>query len=247
LSDVFLSFQQGGGSELAAAGDRDWKALLRASHLCAELDEAELASLEAVVVRRGLKKGEYLFFEGDPAEGFFILLRGGIRVYKASPDGREVTLHLIGPGQIFAEAAIFSGRGYPANACALEDSLVGFLPKERFLALLADSPKISLKMIAGLAGYVREFNRMVEDLGLKEVPARLASYLLREGERQGARVITLPSRKAELARRLGTAGETLSRAFKRLSELGCLRVEGKKIAILDAGRLHRVASGEEKA
>jgi CRP/FNR family transcriptional regulator len=219
--------------------------LLRQSYLCKELDESELEKVRAILSVRKLKKGAILFFEGDPAEGFFMVLQGGMRIYKASAEGKEYTLHRIGQGQIFAEAAIFSGRGFPANACALEDSLLAFFPKDRFLKLLQESPRISLKMIGGLAAFVREFNQMVADLSLKEVSSRLAAFLLRELERVPGEPIMLDISKSELARRLGTVSETLSRNLKKLKSLDCIDVEGKKITILDRGRLNRIAEGEK--
>ncbi|MHC4941581.1 MAG: Crp/Fnr family transcriptional regulator [Planctomycetota bacterium] len=219
--------------------------LLRQSHLCTELDETELEKVRAILSVRRLKKGEILFFEGDPAEGFFMVLQGGMRIYKASAEGKEYTLHRIGQGQIFAEAAIFSGKGFPANASAIEDSTLAFFPKERFLKLLQESPRISLKMIGGLSAFVREFNQMVADLSLKEVSARLASYLLRELRRAPGDTVILDVPKSELARRLGTVSETLSRNFKKLKSLNCIQVEGKKITILDSGRLVRIAEGEK--
>lgn len=219
--------------------------LLRSSHLCAELDEEELAKVRTILIQRSLKKNETLFFEGDPAEGFYLLLKGKVRIFKSSMEGKEYTLHLIHPGQIFAEAAIFGSRIYPANCCALEDSLLGFFPKDRFMKLLEGSPRISLKMIGGLAAFVREFNQMVEELSLREVSARLASYLLREQERQQGSALTLDISKSELARRLGTVSETLSRNLKKLRGSGCIEVSGKRITILDALKLTRIAEGEK--
>ena len=91
---------------------------------------------------RRVDKDQILFFEGDPAPGFFVLITGGVRIYKASPDGKEFTLHIIYPGQVFAEAAIFKGNTYPANCMALEDSEVAFLPKTEFIRLV-QSPRRS--------------------------------------------------------------------------------------------------------
>ena len=162
---------------------------LRKCQLYTELADDELKILDDIATYRRLAKNEILFMQGDPATGFYVLLTGRVRVYKASADGREYTMHFIKPGQMFAEAAIFKGTEFPANCAALEDSEVAFFPKDRFLDLIRNSPQISLKMIGGMAGFVREFNRMVEDLSLKDVPARLAAFLLDEHrKRQSARL-----------------------------------------------------------
>jgi len=218
---------------------------LQKCFLCRELDQAELQALADIVSIRRVEKGETLFWEGDPAAGFYILLTGSVRIYKTSPEGKEYTIHQIRPGQMFAEAAIFSGQRYPANCTALADSEVAFFPKDRFLALIKNSPDISLKMIAGLSAFVREFNQKVEDLSLREVSARLARHLLAEAKRAQKDTITLETTKAELANTLGTISETLSRNLKKLSDLLAIRVDGNEITILDPARLQAIADGEK--
>ena len=219
--------------------------LLCNCHLCKGLDQRELEALARIVMTRHLKKGEMIFLQGDTATGFYVLLSGAVRIYKASADGKEYTLHYIRPGQIFAEAAIFGGNAFPANSVATDDSVVAFFPKDRFIRLIGDSPQISLKMIAALSGFVREFNQQIEDLSLKEIPARLASHLLRKAEQEGANQVTLDITKTELARSLGTISETLSRNLKKLRDLTIVEVEGNNITIVDPTRLQAIADGEK--
>ena len=219
--------------------------LLSQCIFCAGLDRSELQAIHGITAIKKIKKGEILFFEGDPATGFYILLTGKVRVYKASLEGKEFTIHQIMPGQLFAEAAIFRGEQYPANCAALEDSIVAFFPKEAFIQLIKDSPQISLKIIGSMSGFLREFTRKVEDLTLKEVSARIASFILRDAERKGASHIFLDIPKSELAKRLGTISETLSRNLRKLKELGVIRVDGKKIFILDLEHLQSIADGEK--
>ena len=201
--------------------------------------------MAGIVSIRKATKGEVLFFQGDPASGFYVLLSGAVRIYKASPDGKEYTLHHIKPGQMFAEAVLFGGGAFPANSMAVDDSLVGFFPREQFIKLIGDSPQISLKMIAALSSFVREFNQQIEDLSLREVPARLASHLLRKAEQIGSNQFALDITKTELARSLGTISETLSRNLKKLRNLGLVEVDGKNITVLDLERLRAVADGEK--
>jgi CRP/FNR family transcriptional regulator len=219
--------------------------LLRNCFLCRELNNSELDALVGIVTLKSMEKGQTLFWEGDTATGFYILLQGNIRIYKTSPEGKEFTIHQIRPGQMFAEAAIFSLGGYPANATALADSTVAFFPKDKFIKLVTDSPNISIKMIVGLAAFVREFNQMVEDLSLKEVPARLAGFLLDEHGRVADHRILLDTTKAELANKLGTTSETLSRNLRKLKELQVIAVDGNCITILDFPHLEAIAAGEK--
>jgi CRP/FNR family transcriptional regulator len=219
--------------------------LLRSCYLCKELNANELNAIIDIIIIRTVSKGEILFFQGDPATGFYTLLSGSIRVYKASPDGKEYTLHIIRPGQMFAEAAIFGSEIYPANSMALEESVVAFFPKDSFINLIAESPQISLKMISALSGFVRDFNQQIEDLSLKEVSARLASYLLRKTKISGGEKIVLDTSKSELANSLGTISETLSRNFKKLRELGIIEIDGKNITIIHPAKLKTIAYGEK--
>ncbi|MFH2055694.1 MAG: Crp/Fnr family transcriptional regulator [bacterium] len=219
----------------------DLKEKLARTQLCAELAPGELAQIAAIVRVGHLAKGELLFLEGDPAEGFYLLLTGGVRLYKASAEGREQTLHLVRPGQSFADAAIFRGGRFPANCIATRDSEVAFLPSREFLKILSESPAISLKMIGSLAGYLREFIQMIEDLSLREVSVRLAAYLLNLHQASKSKTFRLPTTKTELARKLGTVSETLSRNLHKLKEKSLIDVSGRQITILDPDALAELA------
>jgi CRP-like cAMP-binding protein len=221
------------------------KHLLKRCYLCTELDESELSALADICVTRPLKRKEILFFQGDQARGFYILLQGKVRIYKASPDGKEYTLHQIESGQMFAEAAIFRGHGYPANCEAVKDSLVALLPKESFVNLAQNSPNLTIKMLGGLSAFLREFTEMVESLSLKEVPARLAYFLISEHQRTRQETIRLSVSKTELASKLGTVSETLSRNFRKLIDVGAISVNGRAITLLDIPRLEAIAAGEK--
>jgi len=219
--------------------------LLHNSQLCAHLNAGEVEQLLQIVAIRDVAKGELIFLEGDDAVGFYILLRGSVRVYKSSPEGREYTLHRIKPGQIFAEAAVFHGNKYPANCEALLDSTVAFFPKADFVRLIESNPQMSLKMIASMAAFLRDFNQTIEMLSLKEVSARLATWLLNASERVHSNRISLPMTKGDLADVLGTVNETLSRNLRKLINLGVLEVENRDITILDRPRLEAIAGGEK--
>ena len=219
--------------------------LLKKSTLFTELDNDETNDLSNIAQIRNIKKKTVLFWEGDQATGFFLLLSGGMRIYKSSPEGKEYTLHIIRAGHVFAEAAIFKGKGYPANCVALEDSVVAFFPKNEFIQLLQISPQISIKIIGALSAWLRDFNRMIEELSLKEVPARLASYLFSEYEKSNVSSFNLSISKTQLATRIGTISETLSRTFRKLRDAEIIVVTGKKIEVLNPNALEAIADGEK--
>lgn len=223
----------------------DTDRLLHKCHLCKDLDKSEIETLREIGSIRRLRRGEVLFFEGDSAVGFYILLSGRVRIYKSSPEGREYTLHIIRSGQMFAEAAIFQGDTFPANCAALDESTAIFFPKEQFISLISRSPQMSLKMISALSGFVRDLNQQVENLSLKEVSARLASHLLRMSEASGQDSVILDTSKAELASQLGTISETLSRNLGHLRDRDVIRVSGNRIEIVDRQLLESIARGEK--
>lgn len=214
--------------------------VLKQCPMFAGVTDDDLQQLLQVARSREYGRGELLFSEGDPATGFFVLARGKVKIYKLSPEGKERILHIVHPVSTFAEAAIFGDGRYPAYAEPLESSLLVFFPKQEFLALLEEHGRIAINMIGGLSRFLRQFATQVEELTFKDVPARLARYLLELSGEQAGQVM-LPVSKAQLASNLGTVSETLSRTLRKLSDEALIRVRGKTIDILDPDRLAELA------
>ena len=218
----------------------NYRPILKNSPFFSGLSEHDLDALVAIARIREHPRGELLFSEGEKADGFFVVLDGKVKVYKLSPDGKERILHIIQPGGTFAEAAIFGDGMYPAYAEPLQSSKLFFLPKDGFLKLLMDNGRISINMIAGLSRFLRQFANQIEDLTFKDVPSRLARYLM-ELSKGTRRVFDLPISKSQLASNLGTVSETLSRTLRKLSEDDLIKVDGKSFEILDFERLEELA------
>ncbi|MCF8045208.1 MAG: Crp/Fnr family transcriptional regulator [Desulfarculaceae bacterium] len=176
-----------------------------------------------------------IFSEGDPANGFYIVETGKVKIFKLSFEGKEQILHIYGPGNPFGEVPVFEGKSFPAYATAIKDSNLIFLERDRFVKVLSQTPSLAMTMLGMLSRKLREFTVQIENLSLKEVPARLASYILTLSEEQenGGKV-TLPLSKAQLANLIGTTPETLSRMLKKLSDEGFISVQAREISILDA-------------
>lgn len=196
-------------------------------------DDVDL--LLGVARERKHAKGELLFSQGEEAEGFFLVCEGRVKIYKLSPDGKERILHIVQQGQSFAEAAIFGDGLYPAFAEPLEETRLVFFPRQEFLDLLHAHAQIAINMVGGLSRFLRQFAMQIEDLTFKDVPSRLARYLLdlADGESQ----VVLPITKTQLASRLGTVSETLSRTLRKLSDEAIITVQGKQIELIDEDRL----------
>ncbi|QJA06379.1 Crp/Fnr family transcriptional regulator [Thermosulfurimonas marina] len=213
--------------------------LLGKSLLFRGLAEEALREIRGIALSKVFEKGEVIFSEGAEARGFFLVLEGRVKVYRLSARGRQQILHVFGPGEAFAEAALFSEARYPAWAEALEKTRVLFFPRKAFLDLVRRRPELALNMLALLSLRLRSLAELVETLSLKEVPERLAAYLLYLAERNGSE-FDLEIPKGELAALLGTVPETLSRVLSRLSEAGLIEVSGKRIRILNEEGLRRL-------
>ena len=218
----------------------NYRQILKHSPFFAGLSDSDLDALMGIARIREHPRGELLFSEGEEAVGFFVVLDGKAKVYKLSSDGKERILHVIHPGGTFAEAAIFGDGLYPAYAEPLQVSTLLFLPKDEFLDLLMNNGRISINMIAGLSRFLRQFANQIEDLTFKDVPSRLARYLM-ELSRGTKQTVELPISKSQLASNLGTVSETLSRTFRKLSEDELISVSGKKVEILDFNRLEQLS------
>lgn len=206
------------------------------------LNHEQLSQFRGIALEKSFGKGEMVFSEGEEGSGFYVILSGTVKVFKLSPDGKEHILHIFSAGQTFGEVPVFAGEHFPANAEALQETRALFFPRSGFLALLQKNPALSLKLLADLSIKLRQFAVQIENLSLKELPARLATYLLYLAEEQGrSDQVTLKISKGQLASLLGTIPETLSRIFAKLSSQELIQVEGRKIALLDADGLKDLA------
>ena len=204
------------------------------SQLFGGMPPEHLDEIEKIAVRKKYSRGESVFFEGDPGVGFYMVATGKVKVFKTSLSRKEQILHIFGPGEPFGEVPVFHGQPFPAHAMALEKTTLIFFPRKDFVELVHTMPSLVLNMLAVLSMRLRRFATQIENLSLKEVPARLAGYLVYLSEEQGNREqVELQISKGQLASLLGTIPETLSRIFARMSDEGLISVEGKKISLLD--------------
>ncbi len=222
--------------------------ILRQIYLFSGVAEPDLAVLTRMAVRKNFARQETIFGEGKEAQGFYILIQGQAKLIKSSLEGKEYIIRLVGPGETFAEAAVFADIPYPATAIALEECQTLYFPKGPFLQHLAASPTLARNMLATLSRLMLHLTKQLEDLSLKEVSARLARYLLERCESapgQVARGATceLPTTKTQLAAYLGTISETLSRTLARFKSLGMIEMDKGKITLLDPAALQKMARG----
>ena len=198
------------------------------------LPEDQLEKLNAIMEVRRIEKGTTIFSDGDEAHGFYVVAEGTMKIYKMSPEGKEKILHIFGPPEPFGEVPVFAGSRFPANALSVAKSRLFFFPRDAFVKLVTENPSLGLNMLAVLSVRLRQFTDQIENLALKEVPARLAGYLLSlSGEQKNTEAVSLPISKGQLAGLLGTISETLSRIFSRLTQQELISVDGRVIRLLD--------------
>jgi len=222
--------------------------LLRRCPLFAGLKDEELRRIRAIANLKHVGKREILFSDGEEAKGFYVILSGKIKLYKISPEGKEQILHIVSTPDAFAEAALFLEGSYPAFAEALTESQLLFFPKRDFIQLIEKNPKLSINMIVSLSHFLRRFASLIEELSLKEVSSRMAKYLIdlsmrlsKEGK--NSKEVELDLSKTQLASKLGTISETLSRTLAKMKAKGIIDVKKNRILILNREALEELASG----
>lgn len=214
---------------------------LRGCQLFTGLPQPDLEEIVAVTVVKSLDKGEYLFHEGDSARGFYVVQRGAVNVHRVNAAGKEQIIHVFRTGDSFAEVALASASGYPADARALEPTQVLLVQKDGILALLKRRPELALRMLGSMSSHLRVLVGQLEDLTLKDVETRLANWLVkrcphRESDRPVR--IELTMTKRVLAAELGTVSETFSRTLAKFRAQKLISVKGKTVTILSPIRLH---------
>ena len=223
--------------------------LLRQLPLFADVDERHLARLSERCVTRTVGAGHVLFATGDECRGLYIVETGRVRIYRTSPEGREQVLHVEGPGRPIAELPLFDGGRYPASAVTLEESRLVFLPRAEFELLYREHADVAQAVIRALGRRLRHLVHVTETLAFRDVAARwallLAGYADRVGVPTEAGVeLALDRTQEELSLEIGTARESVSRAYRQLKGLGLVEsLGGNRLRIPDVDRLRAMARG----
>jgi len=217
-------------------------AALRRTAIFGELDEATLQALAERAIERRLARDEVLFMAGEEARGLYVITEGALRAFRVGVDGREQVIHVERAPASIAEVPVFDDGIYPSTVAAEEDSTVLFLDKRDVRRLCLAHPEIALAALKVLAVRLRRCAELVEELSLREVGQRLASFLLAEAREKGKRTpegvrVELTLTNQQIAARIGTVREVISRALSRLQQGGLILVEGRHLVIPDEGAL----------
>lgn len=229
----------------------DKRKAMAVTELFGAVPERALDELAVAARERRLVRGEVLFSAGDPASGLFVVVRGTLRAYRQTREGREQTIHVEGAGATLAEVPVFDGGAYPSTVQAEEDSIVLFVPKLAIHGFLTRNPEAALAALALLARRLRNVSGLAEQLALKDVAQRLAALLVEEvmsqaGELKDGVSFSMPMPHQSIASRLGSVREVITRQLHRLVEEGIIAIHGHRMVVRDAAAL-RARSGSEAA
>jgi len=224
----------------------DKVAALRRTALFGSLTDEELRALAARAVEKRLAREEVVFVEGEPAHGLYVIVSGALRAFRTGADGREQVVHTERAGALIAEVPVFDDGVYPATAVADEDSVLLSLAKQDVRQVCLEHPQIALAALKLLAGRLRRHAEMVEVLSLRDVGQRLARLLLAEAKTlgksaEGGVSFDLAFTNSQIAARVGSVREVVSRALTRLQQDGLVQLKNRRVTIPDEEALARYA------
>lgn len=216
---------------------------LRSCQLFTGVPVEDLEQVADVTVVKSLEKGDYLFHEGDAAHGFYIVQKGAVNVHRVTAAGKEQVIHVFRTGDSFAEVAVVSPTGYPADARAIEPTQVLLVQKDGIFELLKRHPELALRMLGSMSSHLRVLVTQIEDLTVKDVETRLANWLVKRCPNPQSETpvkIELTVTKRVLAAELGTVSETFSRTLAKFREQKLISVKGKTVTVLSPAKLTAV-------
>lgn len=244
--DLHSRLQQGGSRDMSALAEYKSAALahaLRNCQLFSGLASSDLEKIVPITILKSLDKNEYLFRQGEPSQGFYIVQRGAINVHRVNAAGKEQVIHIFRTGESLAEATLATFAGYPADARAVESSQVLLIQKSGMIDLIKGQPELALRMLSSMALHLRVLVGQIEDISLKDVETRMANWLLKRCPNPDTTepvTVRLTSTKRVLAAELGTVSETLSRTFSKFREQNLITVKGGNVTVLNPARLKQI-------
>ncbi len=213
--------------------------------LFAALSDGERQVLAQRAVERRFSPDEMLFWEGEPCSGIFLILEGSVKIFRTSSNGRELMLAIESAPSTVAELPLFDGGPYPASVRAVEPVNALFINKNDFYQVCRQYPDVALKVLAVVGKRLRHLVGLVESMTFGSVTQRLARLLLEAAKGSKAQAFDLPVTHQELASRLGTVREVVSRNLARFRAEGLIRMHGHQIEILNRARLEQEAEPQD--
>ena len=209
---------------------------LASSPLFAGLDREALAAVFAVARERAVEDGETAFREGEPADSFCVVAAGRLKLTQVGPEGHEVILRFVGPGEAAAALAVFDGTTYPGTASAVGPTRVLLWPRAELQLLLGRHPALALSLLRLLSERLREVQERFRELATERVARRIARALLRLVRQAGRKVeegvlIDMPLSRQNLAEMTGATLFTVSRTLSEWEARGIIRSGRERVVV----------------
>jgi len=214
--------------------------LLHKVPIFSNMSNDELQDLANITIEKVYYEGEFVFWEDDPSDWFYLIVEGMVKVYKHTSSGKEFVISYFGPGEIFGEAAVFENKPYPASAQAMRKTSLLCLGRDNFKTFIRKQPEVALKIINILSERLRMAQSRLRDIASSKVEQRLARMLLMLSIKMGD---TLPFTRQEIAEMAGTTTETTIRVLSSLGKRNIIRSIRGKVIITDRERLKLLGEG----
>ncbi len=207
-----------------------------------DLQEEDLQKIADISLERNYKKNMLVFLEGEPGEAFYYIKSGKIKVYRSYEDGKEHIIHILGEGDVFGEATLFSGIPYPASSSVYEDATVGIVKNRDMEKLVMENPSLALNLIKVFSKKLVFAQQKIRDLAFNDVFSRTANQILKLAADYGRKSergteLNIQLSRQELADMVGTTRETVSRAISKFKKEKSITEDKDKIIVLNEGKL----------
>ena len=228
-------------------------AALKSVPLFAGLNDHQIGKLSQQAIARRAPAGEQIFVEGDECQGLYVVFSGAVKIFKQSAQGREQVLSIERAGAVVAELPVFDGGPYPASCVSVEESVLLFISRQDFRRSCQEDPELALKVLSSVGARLRRLVTIIEELSFLTVRSRLAALLVElagspeQSSAASASPVRVPLKltQQEIAARIGTVRELVSRNLSRLQAEGVIRIEGHMLVVEDMQRLEQEAVSEE--
>lgn len=202
------------------------------------LSDEELTQIGKIVKDKAFAKGTTVFLEGQPGDAIYFVKSGTVKLSKIAPDGRELIVHIFGPGNVFAEITLFHSHAYPVTCVVMEDTVLGVIMNDDLETLVETNGKMALSIIKILNQHLWTLQTKLTQMVFGNVESKTAELLLQLYREHGAEhkkghIITVPLSRQELANMAGTTRESMSRTLSKWKKDGIIELQGKKIIICD--------------
>jgi len=214
---------------------------LSAIDIFRDLSPAEVSEIERTTTMAACHTGRVFFAPDESGEALFLLKKGKVQLYRLSPEGKKLVIATLGPGAVFGEMALVGQGMHDAFAEALEEGLICVMSREDVERIIRWKPVVALRFIEAMGRRLKEAETRLEEIAFKNIPARLATVLLRLADEKGSGNLVEGYTHQDLAEMLGTYRETATQTLNSFKNQGLIEVGRKRVVVLNRQGLEAAA------